>query len=448
MTDSTEQIDVLVATHQPDLTGGGELALLETIKYLKDQGVSVHVITSSEGDFSEALSKLDISYSIIFLPFWAHGGEDPSDFIINSQNPAVNMLLQIVTLIRTIKPKLCISNTIVMPWLAYASSITKTPHAWMVHELSSGGLNLRYALGEEQTLRNIGELTDLILFNSHYTEQHYLPFLPKEIKRGIVYPGGKPFDPQSIDSPFDRGDNLTKLVIVSQVKPQKGQIDAVRALIELHGRGKKVQLVLVGLIEDDAYKAEMEDALKEHSLQDSVKFVGFKDNPASYLQFADIVIMTATNEAFGRATVEGMLAGKPVIGAASAATPEIITDRDTGLLYEPGDAIGLANVVEYLIDNPSEANRISESGKNFAKKQFLDQDVRFAQLMQYYHSLPSPKTSLDLSLLGGSFEDFQRTADSLAATRERVEHLENRLRVINSLLPIRIYHRLQRVIKR
>ncbi|GFP22375.1 hypothetical protein HKBW3S06_01603, partial [Candidatus Hakubella thermalkaliphila] len=72
--------------------------------------------------------------------------------------------------------------------------------------------------------------------------------------------------------------------------------------------------------------------------------------------------------AFGRVTVEGMLLKKPVIGARGGATPELIQEDFTGLLYTPGDHKELDKKIRYLIDNPEIARRISENAYRWAKE--------------------------------------------------------------------------------
>ena len=43
--------------------------------------------------------------------------------------------------------------------------------------------------------------------------------------------------------------------------------------------------------------------------------------------------MSSPYEAFGRVTIEYMMAGLPVIGRNGGATPEIIKENETGMLY-------------------------------------------------------------------------------------------------------------------
>ena len=68
--------------------------------------------------------------------------------------------------------------------------------------------------------------------------------------------------------------------------------------------------------------------------------------------------------------MEGMLCGKPVIGARSGATPELIREGFNGLLYEPGNPEDLAMKIKYLIDHPEEAKQMGINGYKWASEQF------------------------------------------------------------------------------
>lgn len=92
--------------------------------------------------------------------------------------------------------------------------------------------------------------------------------------------------------------------------------------------------------------------------------------PRALLRRADAILMCSKREAFGRVTVEGMLAGKPVIGANSGGTLELIQDGITGLLYTSGDPKALAEKIRYLYENPDTATHVGENAKAWAETSF------------------------------------------------------------------------------
>lgn len=140
--------------------------------------------------------------------------------------------------------------------------------------------------------------------------------------------------------------------MVGRIHSYKGQLEAVRAVQIVRDSGVDVELVIVGGVDEVGYARMIADYVESHHLEACVRLLGFQDNPASYLALTDIALTCARNEAFGRTTVEAMLMGKPVIGANSGGTAEIIHDGETGLLYEPGDVSGLADRILWLQAHP------------------------------------------------------------------------------------------------
>lgn len=401
-------IDVLFLSHRYEITSGGEKALLDLIEYTVSIGLRVHVIIGGNGSIVPRLNKLNIPYTIVHMPFWAHGGEDPSPFIFNQPlNPRNNTVLQIYNLISDLQPRLCVTNTIVVPWLAYAAAIANIPHAWMIHELDASGLDLNYAIEKAQILKTIDNLSDKIFYNSKYTAQYYLPKFTNNKEVAVVYPGGKLDTFKEVPSPYTT--TGLKIINVGQIKPQKGQIDCVKAGIELHKAGVEFELLLVGGINEDdfAYRDNLIDLIDSAGAGEKIRLIGHSNEPAALMQHADIAINSATSETFGRVTVEAMLSGLAVIGANSAGTAEIIQHDKTGLLYKPGDHIELSNTILRLNDEPLLLKKISNTALKEAEDKYSDNE-RFKSFISYLSSNPI-KTSLDLSPLAAILSDFNKT---------------------------------------
>ncbi len=84
----------------------------------------------------------------------------------------------------------------------------------------------------------------------------------------------------------------------------------------------------------------------------------------------DVALTCSRDEAFGRVTVEAMKRGRPVVGAASGGTAELIQDGRTGRTYPPGDPAALAGAVEALLGDDEHRARIAEAGRRFAARTF------------------------------------------------------------------------------
>ena len=88
------------------------------------------------------------------------------------------------------------------------------------------------------------------------------------------------------------------------------------------------------------------------------------------MRSADVILVFSRSEAFGRVTIEAMIAGKPVIGARSGATAELIQNGVNGLLYSVGDPESLAAEIRYLHDNPKVADQLGKNARKWVEEHF------------------------------------------------------------------------------
>jgi glycosyltransferase involved in cell wall biosynthesis len=165
------------------------------------------------------------------------------------------------------------------------------------------------------------------------------------------------------------GRDSFQIVYVSNVTRFKRQGDAVEALGVLVERGISVQLHLIGVCapEEEARLAEIATRL---GVCRCLHFHGFVSDPNFYLKSGNVALMCSIGEGLGRVTVEAMRCGTPVIAAASAGTLELIQHEVTGLTYEPGNPVSLANAIQRLQEDPELATRLGAAGQQFAMARF------------------------------------------------------------------------------
>ena len=68
--------------------------------------------------------------------------------------------------------------------------------------------------------------------------------------------------------------------------------------------------------------------------------------------------------------MEAMAAGLPVVGSRLSGIPELVEDRVTGYLTEPGDQAGLAEALGQLADNGELRARMGRAGRRKVEAEF------------------------------------------------------------------------------
>lgn len=435
------ELELLILTHSSELSGGGETSLLEMLTYLKSKNINTHVICPYEGDFSKALQKLKIPISIIPQPWWVLGKTDKGDFQFTNGALGQNVTRQIVDLINNLQPKRCMTNTMAIPWLAYAAAICSKQHIWLIHE---AGLDFKYSIDREEILRTIDGLSEKVFFNSKYTANMFTSIFKYNTTPDIIHPSSKLKTPDpNTPSPF-KGDR-NRFISTGTVIRRKRAIDAITAIKILKDKGIKAELALVGGEIDDDYSQELRKYCKENNITDSIHFLGAQDNPTSYIQHADIVLMCSEAEAFGLVTVESMAVGKPVIGTSDAGTPEIVTDGKNGLLYELHNVKELAEKMEYLINNPDLVKKFGDFAKKDVRNRFSP-EKNYKPLLDYLATAPTIRKSVNLTPLYSVIDDYKRLDQERINVTNHRDKLVKRLENADKTLGDKATHNAKRVV--
>jgi glycosyltransferase involved in cell wall biosynthesis len=84
--------------------------------------------------------------------------------------------------------------------------------------------------------------------------------------------------------------------------------------------------------------------------------------------------------------IEYLSAGLPVLSTPSGEFAELLLSRGCGLVYQPGDAMGLAACARHLYDRPAEQRRLSENAAVLYRERFMADKV-YPDLVRYLESL-------------------------------------------------------------
>ena len=353
--------------------GGAELALLELLQGLIAEGVDCKVLVPKRGPILAELDRLHVEWKIIHYPRWMVGSR--GRWMLGRITRTAKAVLMAISMARTITKWRCdivVSNTIAIGAGALAARVARLPHVWHLHEFGFRDPNLLFDLGEHRTTYLINRLSTVFIANSDAVFKDYAQYINQHRMRKIYQAVTLRDELENVER--DPGTNpVFRCVIVGSLHVGKGQDDAIRALAELGGRGIDVELLLVG---DGSrrFRETLHQLVKSLELEQSVRFIGYAENPAQFIRIADVMLVCSRWEAFGRATVEAMLAGKPVIGTAnSGGTTELIQDGRTGLLYEAGRHIELADKIQYLFENIEERSRLGAAAHIWAAGRFTQE---------------------------------------------------------------------------
>lgn len=175
-----------------------------------------------------------------------------------------------------------------------------------------------------------------------------------------------------------RSDHGVVIVCAGRVEPQKGQHGLIEACAKLKDAGIAFQLLLAGDVTDEIYLAKCRNRATELKIEDRVTFSGYVKNMPEMLHRADIFVLPSIHgEAFSRAMIEAMAAGRPVVAADVGGAREAIEDGVSGYVAPPADPDALGNKILFLANDAGRRQRFGAAARKRVEERFtIEQNVR------------------------------------------------------------------------
>ena len=176
--------------------------------------------------------------------------------------------------------------------------------------------------------------------------------------------------PAGISRPLaPRGERL--LVHVSNFRPLKRLGDVVEVFRRIR-EATPCRLILVG---DGPERPATEQRIAELGLSRETTMLGTLDQVEPVLWQADLMLLPSEEESFGLAALEALACGVPVIATRVGGLPEVVPDREAGLLYEVGDVAGMSAGALGLLRDEAAHRRMAVAGRRWAIANFDRDEV-------------------------------------------------------------------------
>lgn len=236
-----------------------------------------------------------------------------------------------------------INTTVVIDYLVAARLFPRRA-ILHIHEIPEG-----MTLSAFRALVRFSRAT--VIFNSRTTRDAFA--LPGTVRSSVIYNGvAGPLDAESVT--YD-GMRKLRVLMLGRISAGKGQDVLLRALRSLPPTSRsRVDVRIVGsAFEDPGKEQGLRDAVLHDDLGDIVSVEPFVDDPGPLYRWADIVVVPSVRaESLGRVAIEAMSYGRPPIASAIGGLLEVVEHGRSGWLTTPGDAAGLAQILQNVIADP------------------------------------------------------------------------------------------------
>jgi len=232
-------------------------------------------------------------------------------------------------------------------------------------------------------LKSILNGSHKVLSTSEVMANEVLKLYPK-FKRPEVTPFGVDtnlFSPKRAQHDND----LFTIGIVKKLEHKYGIDVLLNAVEKFYNKvTKNFQLIIVG---EGSELESLKNLSRKLGISKHVSFIGPILNKLvpSYLQSFDVFVVPSRleSESFGVAAVEASSCGLPVVVSNVGGLPEVILDKETGLVFKSGDSSELYKILESLFYDKHTRHRLGNLGRARVEE-YYDWEKNVSSMVKIY----------------------------------------------------------------
>lgn len=354
---------VLAVFHDNNLTSGATKSFLSNLEYMDIQGDKIIAfIPEKPGDLSEYLMEKGIK-----VAKYSYGGNVYSKG--NSKLDTLKHYLRCyfksiiswcsahkaAKALKNEKINCIYSNTSTIYFGAWIANILHIPHFWHFREFCLEDQN-SIRIWQKQFIK-LARQSQTIFTISHVIDDYYKQNYGFDNTQMVYNDISKSYI-NEVKTPHEG----TNILITGTICKEKGQEIAIKAVTELSI--PNMHLFIAG--KKNEYAENLIKNLCKNN-QDKITFCGLVKDMSLLRSNIDLSLVCSKKEAFGRTIIEDMLAGIVVIGCDTGAVTELITNQETGYVYEYGNVEDLKQKIIYAIDNTDKTRGIKSKAFVFAQ---------------------------------------------------------------------------------
>lgn len=153
-----------------------------------------------------------------------------------------------------------------------------------------------------------------------------------------------------------------EIVNIGRLVSQKNQSCLISAFKFFQEKHKDYTLSIYG---DGSLKAKLEEQIESEGLKGTVNLKGNSGTVLIDLKRSSMFILSSDFEGMPNALIEAMVLGLPVVSTDCpvGGPAELVENKTNGLLVPVGDPKAMADAMNFIIENPEQANMMANNAK-------------------------------------------------------------------------------------
>lgn len=161
------------------------------------------------------------------------------------------------------------------------------------------------------------------------------------------------------------------LLCVGRLTPQKNPMRLLATHRRLLDAGINHELWMVG---DGEIRVQVEDEIKRLNISNTVKLLGFQNNPYPFMNRADLLVCSSNYEGYSTVVTEGLILGKPIVTTNCSGMKELLGNSEYGIVTENTDEAFYNGLYDVLMDREKLQmlrDKAKQRGKEFGRSKLL-----------------------------------------------------------------------------
>jgi glycosyltransferase involved in cell wall biosynthesis len=165
---------------------------------------------------------------------------------------------------------------------------------------------------------------------------------------------------------------------IGQLITRKGLDTLFHALAEV--KSFSWHLYLIG---DGPQRADLEYIARQKGILERIHFMGFREDRLYFLNGFDVFVLPSRLEGIPRCLMEAMGAGVPIIASNIPGCNDLVSDKETGLLFEVDDHIVLTTTINKILESCRLRKRLAQNATDYVRQNCSA--LRLAKEYEYFY---------------------------------------------------------------
>jgi glycosyltransferase involved in cell wall biosynthesis len=174
-------------------------------------------------------------------------------------------------------------------------------------------------------------------------------------------------------------EQLVYLLNMGRIVKDKGIEELVQVFKKLHEKDPKLRLIVLGHFEDnlDPVSAVTREILNTHP---GIIHINWSNDVEYFMHLSHVMVHASYREGFPNTLLQAGAMKCPIVCSAIEGSVDIVTDQETGILFQPRNAADMEEKLRVALAHPDEmkkyAERLREKVENSFSQEYVHRSLK------------------------------------------------------------------------